>query len=56
MKIPFKRELQQIILNHSSDVDFKDFMNPCRKCTAKLYSYLVIDVTLASSNPSRFNL
>ena len=27
MKIPSKRELQQIALNHSSDIDFKDFMN-----------------------------
>ena len=27
MKIPNKRELQQIPLNHSSDIDFKDFTN-----------------------------
>ena len=26
MKIPNRRELQQIALNHSSDIDFKDFM------------------------------
>ena len=26
MKIPSKRELQQIVLNHSLDIDFKDFM------------------------------
>ena len=26
MKIPNKRELQQITLNHSSDIDFKDFI------------------------------
>ena len=26
MKIPNKRELQQIALNHSSDIHFKDFM------------------------------
>ena len=26
MKIPNKRELQQIALTHSSDIDFKDFM------------------------------
>ena len=29
MKIPNKRELQQIVLNHSSDIDSKDFMNLC---------------------------
>ena len=27
MKITNKRELQQIAYNHSSDIDFKDFMN-----------------------------
>ena len=50
MKIPNKRELQQIPFNHSSDVDFKDFMNLCKKCTAKSYYFLAIDATLPSSN------
>ena len=27
MKIPNKQELQQIAFNHSSDIDFQDFMN-----------------------------
>ena len=31
MKIPSKREFQQIGLNHSSDIDFKDFMNIYKK-------------------------
>ena len=26
MKIPNKRELQRITLNHSSNIDFKDFI------------------------------
>ena len=39
MKIPNKRELQQTAFNHSSDIDFKDFMNLYRKCTAKPYSF-----------------
>ena len=34
MKIPNKRELQQIALNHSSDIDFKDFMKFYKKCVA----------------------
>ena len=54
MKIPNKRELPQIAFNHSADIDFKDFMNICIKCTAKPYSFLVIDCTLASENPLRF--
>ena len=54
MKIPNKQELQQIAFNHSSDIDFKDFMNLYKKCTAKPYSFLVIDAALASDNPSCF--
>ena len=37
MKIPKKRELQHIAFNHSSDIDFNDFMNLYKKCTAKLF-------------------
>ena len=54
MKISDKRELQQIAFNHSSDIDFQDFMNLYKKCTAKPYSFLVIDTTLASDNYLRF--
>ena len=53
-KNPNKTELQQIVCNHSSDIDFKELMNLYIKCTAKPYSFLVIDATLASDNPSRF--
>ena len=41
MKIPNKRELEQIALNHSSDIDFKDFMKIYKKWTAEPYSFLV---------------
>ena len=54
MKIPNKRELQQIALNHSSDINTKDFINIYKKCTNKPYSFLVNDTTLASDNPLRF--
>ena len=54
MKVPNKRELHEIAFNHSVDIDFKDFMNLYKNCTAKLYSFLLIDDTLASDNPSRF--
>ena len=52
--MPNKRELQQIGLNHSSDIDFKDFTKIYRKCTAEPYSFLVSDAKLASDNPLRF--
>ena len=34
-KIPNKKELQQIAINHSSDISTKDFANIYRKCTAE---------------------
>ena len=54
MKIPNKRELQQIALNHSSDIEFKDFINIYKNYTAEPYSFLVNDATLPSNNPLRF--
>ena len=33
MKIPNKRELEQIAINHSSDNNTKDFIEIYRKCT-----------------------
>ena len=50
MKIPNKRELQQIALNHSSDIDFKNLIKIYKKCTDEPYSFLVNDTTLASDN------
>ena len=54
MKISNKREVQQIALNHSSDIGFKDFIKIYKKCTAESYSFLVNNATLASDNPLRF--
>ena len=53
MKIPNKRELQQIALNHSSDINFKDFINIFKKYTSEPCSFLVDDDKLASDNPLR---
>ena len=50
IKIPNKCELQQIAYNHSSNIDFKDFMTLYKKCTAKTRFFLVTDATLASDN------
>ena len=54
MKIPNKIELQQITLNHSSDIDFRDFIQIYKKCTGKPYSFLAIDTALPCDNPLRF--
>ena len=39
MKIPNKRELQEISRTHSSDISTKDFVNIYRECTAKPYFF-----------------
>ena len=49
-KILKKTELQQIVINHSSDISTKDFINIYRKFTAESYSFFVNDTTLASNN------
>ena len=54
MKIPNKQELTQIASHNSSDIDFRDFMNLYKKYTAKPYSLLAIDDTVALDNPLRF--
>ena len=54
MKILNKRELQQIALNHSSDIDFKDFMKIYKECTKEQYSFSVNDTTLQLDNPLKF--
>ena len=49
MKIPNKIELQQITLNHSSDIDFKDSMKIYKRyTTVKPYSFWVNNTTLPS--------
>ena len=54
MKIPNRQELQQIALNHTSDIDFEEIKRLYRKCSQDPYSFLVIDITLPSDNPLRF--
>ena len=54
MKINNKRELQNIAINHSADIDYKDFIKIYRECTKEPYNFLTIDTTLPLSNPLRF--
>ena len=54
MKINNKRELQNVAINHSADIDYKDFVKMYRECTKEPYSFLTIDTTLPASNLLRF--
>ena len=49
--MPSKLDPKQTAFNHSSDIDF---MSLYKKSSAKPYSFLLIDTTLASDNPLRF--
>ena len=54
MKINNKRELQNIAINHSADIDYQDFIKIYRECTKEPYNVLTIDTTLPASDPLRF--
>ena len=54
METPNKKDLHEIASNHSSNIDFKDFMKIYKKCTAEPYSFLVNETILPSGNPLKF--
>ena len=54
IKIDIKRELQNIAINHSADIDYQDFKKIYRECTKEPYNFLTKDTTLPLSNPLRF--
>ena len=43
MKINSERGLQNIVFNHSADINYKDFKNIYRKCTSELFNFLTTD-------------
>ena len=48
LKINNRKELQNITINHSADIDDKDFVNPYRECAKNPFNFLTIDTTSAS--------
>ena len=54
MKINNRKELQNIAINHSADIDYKDFVKIYRECKKEPYPFLTIDTTLPASNSLRF--
>ena len=47
-----KRELQNIAINHSADIDYQGFIKMYRECIKEPYNFLTIDIKLR--NPLRF--
>ena len=54
MKIGNRKELQNIAINHSADIDYKDYVKIYRECTRKPFSFLTIDTTSPASDALRF--
>ena len=54
MKFHNKRELQQFGIDHSVDIDYKDFVKIYRNCTKEPYSFLTSDTTVPADNPLGF--
>ena len=56
MKINNKKELQNITINHSADIDYKDFVKIYRFTVnaQKIFFFWKIDTTLPVSDPLRF--
>ena len=42
MKINSRKKLQNIAINHSADIDYKDFMKTYRECIKEPYSFLTL--------------
>ena len=54
MKINKQIELQNIVISHSTDIGYKDFMKIYREFTKQPYSFLKINTTLPANNPLKF--
>ena len=54
MKVNNRKELKNIAINHSADIDYKEFLKIYRKCTKEPYYFLTIDTILPASDPLRF--
>ena len=54
MKINNRKELQNIAINNSGDIDYKKFVRIYREFTRNPYSFLTTDTTLPASDPLRF--
>ena len=54
MKINNRKELQNIAINYSADIDYKDFMKIYRECRKEPFNFLTIHTMLPASDPLRF--
>ena len=55
-RINNRKKLQNIVINHSVDIDYNDFMRIYRECTRETYSFLTMDTTLSAGDPLRLRI
>ena len=53
LKIHNGKELQQIAIDHSADIDYKYFLRIYRNCTKELHTFLTF-LTLSAGDPLKF--
>ena len=54
IKINNRKELQNTVINHSADIDYKDFTKIYWECTKEPFNFSTIDSTIPASNHLRF--
>ena len=54
MNINKRKELQNIAIDHSADIDYNDFMKIYSECTKEPFNFLTIDAMLPAWDPLRF--
>ena len=54
IKINNRKELQSIAINHSTYIDYKDFIKIYRECTKEPFNFLIIDTALPGNHPLIF--
>ena len=55
-KLNNKRELKNIAINHSADINYKDFVNIYRNCAKGLSDFFTIDTTQPGDKRFKKNL
>ena len=46
--------MAKVAINHSTNIDYQDFMKIYGECTKESYNFLTIDTMLPASDPLRF--
>ena len=55
-RINNRKKLQNIVINHSVDIDYNNFLRIYRECTRETYSFLTMDTTLSAGDPLRLRI